>query len=320
MPVPLAAMGIMAGGSALANLAGGYFSSQAQKEAAQAAADAQIRATQMGIDEQRAIYGDVQDIWSPYKQIGDRSLSQLASGVESGAFATPEMGQFDFSGQVSDYLDPSMQYQQEQAQRALEQSASAGGGLTSGATLQALQNQAQDYGMQDWGDSFNRMQTDKNFAYQDFINRFNNKRQNVRDRYSQIGSLANLGTNAASSMSNARVGTGNQITGLFGDQGNAQAVRNMAGPQATANMWQQGTAALGDALGTGMSLYNTYGGQGNQPIDYSGTNEAHNIYGNYQGINPMTNNQSMQGYVPGVESTSGRNPYTGYNLSTQGNI
>jgi hypothetical protein len=275
----MAAPLILAGGLAAAQLAGNYMSGQAQREAAEIGAEAQIKAAQMGIDEQRAAYQDISPMYQRYMNIGDRALGRLSEGVHSGEFTSPEMQDFHYNRGVNEFLDPSMQYQQEQAQRALESSAALGGGLLSGGTLKGLQNQAQQFAQTDYGNAYNRMQSDKSFAYNEYLNRFNAQRQSLSDRYNQLSQLSNVGQGATSALANARLGTGSQVTNLLGQQGNAQAVQSMAAPMAQADMYQAIPQALGQAAG----IYNQYRTKTKEFIPDSNQGDFYNQWGTNQG-------------------------------------
>lgn len=280
MAIPLVALGALAGGQAISSGLGSYFQAEAAKDAARA----QQRAVQAGIDEQRQAYKDVSPYYDPYIEGGATAQNILMSGIESGAFDTPQMGQFDYSGDVQQFLDPSMQYQQQQAQRALEESASAGGALRSGATMRALQNQAQDYAMQDYGNAFNRMTQDKNFAYQQFMNEFANKAQGVQNRYNQLQQISGAGLSAAGGKANLRTGNANNITNLQGQMGNARAAQAMATPvPGILNAVAQGASTFGGGM-----YQNQMGMQSQQsqyqPMDYGP--QANQAQQTMMGFNP----------------------------------
>ena len=76
---------------------------------------------------------------------------QLYQGAMPGTQVSQLTGQ-----QVLDQ-DPGAAFRQSQAQKALEGSAAAKGGLLSGSTLGALQRQSQDLASQEYGNAFNRM-------------------------------------------------------------------------------------------------------------------------------------------------------------------
>jgi hypothetical protein len=139
MPAPLLAP--------IVGTLGGIASSAMQASAARDAARAQLRGIQLGIDERRQAGRDVLGYTDPYRQAGERAVGKLEAQQASYVPEAFDMGAYD----VQKYLDPSMQYQQEQARKQLEASAAAGGpGLRSGAFANQLQQNAQQFAQTDW--------------------------------------------------------------------------------------------------------------------------------------------------------------------------
>lgn len=239
---------VLGGGQLLGSTIGGYF----QKSAAEEAARAQIAAARMGIQEQRQAYKDALPYLEPYSQAGQEGLGMLLGGVKSGQFIGPEMPEFEYGRTTEEFLDPSIDYQQRKIREQLEQSAAAGGQLSSGATLKALQQEAQDRAMMDYQNAFGRQQADKAFNYQDFINRFNISRQNVADRYNQIQGLAGVGLGAGQSIANLRSGNASNIANLMQQQGSAQATAAAAPGVLGANI----AGGVTNAIGSGLGAYN----------------------------------------------------------------
>jgi len=246
-----------------------YFQGEAVKEATKAESEAQARA----LAEARLASEEGMGYIRPYEQIGYQSLKDLTGGLESGAYET-DVGDFQYGKTLGDFLDPSMQFQQENAQRAMEQSALAGGGLASGSTLKALQEQAMGFAQQDYGNSFNRMQTDKNFAYGQFSDKFNRLRGENQDRYSRLAALSNLGANSANNMANIRQGEGAQAINIMGQQGQTNANRASANPMMYGNM-VQGVQDSSDALMGSLMM----GGGGGMPQQPQQQNFSPNSYG-----------------------------------------
>lgn len=252
-PITLGLIG--AGASTLGSVVGNYLGAEAQKDSARI----QQRALEQALREGKQLYGqageqlqqgytDVANMYDPYAKVGTTALSQLAGGD----FTTP-VGEFAFKGDVNQYLDPSMKYQQEQAQRALEQSAIARGGLLSGGTAKALQNQAMQFAQTDYGNAYNRMQNDKNFAYQQFRDKFAQQQANNAIRMQQLQGLTNIGQNATGSMAQARQGLAsnqanlnqnlaNMNAGMLQDISQARAMKVSAYPMANANIVSQVTS------------------------------------------------------------------------------
>lgn len=229
----------LAGG---AQLLGSGISAYGQNQAAKTAAREQRRALDRAYREGQAGYQDVAGMYDPYAAVGPAALAQLASGD----FTTPEES-FAFDGSVGDYLDPSMAYQQEQARRALEQSAVSRGGLLSGGTAQALQNQAQKFAMQDYGNAWQRMQSDKNFAYQQFRDRAAQRAANAQSRYAQLSQLANIGQSATGSMANARMAAAGSNANIATQMGTQNAALGAA-PYMAASQFAQNAGNIGAGM------------------------------------------------------------------------
>lgn len=151
----------------------------------------------------------------------------------AGAAYNPQLGDFgslsrDFS--MSDFqADPGYQFRFDEGQKALERSAAAKGRALGGGTLKALTRYGQDMGSQEYGNAFNRFQTNRN-------TRFNQLAAVAGIGQTANGQLAQLGqTNALSQ--------GNNLMGAA----NAQGAAGIAG----ANAW-------GTALNNGYNNWLTY--------------------------------------------------------------
>lgn len=160
---------------------------ESEKENLRRQRDAQNQATQLqlqGLDNILGLYGGQEAIQKEYNDY----LAKL-----KGFDPTTTMGEFDQSQyNVQNYLDPSMKYQLDQANRTLQSSLQGQGGIYSGKAMKALQKNAQDYSMTDFGNAFNRMNTDRQFGYTDFINHFNNLTANKTAQLNQLKDLFNI--------------------------------------------------------------------------------------------------------------------------------
>jgi len=109
-----------------------------QQEAAQRAELEAARGRAAGIGKEFTDTGEfVANTYAPYANLA----SLGAQGMSQDYSVTPNA--YQFQGQVSDYLDPSIAYQQDQARRQLESSAAARGNLMSGAAAKAIADRAQ---------------------------------------------------------------------------------------------------------------------------------------------------------------------------------
>lgn len=195
-------------------LVGGYLSSKSQSKAANQAADAQTQSAQLGIEEQRRQFDQIQQLLSPFVNAGTGAL-----GAQQDLLGTNGAGaqQAAIGG-----IQASPQYQalSQSGQDAILANASATGGLR-GGNVQAALGQFQPQLLA----------------------------QLIEQQYSRLGGLTSLGQNAAAGVGNAGMQTGNQITQLLGQQGAAQAGAALANGKAQSQFINSATGALGNFLG-----------------------------------------------------------------------
>ncbi len=180
-------------GGAIGGLAENFFGGQSEEDAARAIEQARLAQAQQTIDAQQGFGAQQRAQYQPIQALGMGAMRDMAGMTQD----VPEMGRFGYQGQVSDYLDPNVEYQQNQMRRQLEQGAAARGGLGSSGTMRDVQEGAGAIARQAWGDAQNRMMQDKNFAYQAFKDRFNAARQGSQERFGRTSQLAGLGAQAS---------------------------------------------------------------------------------------------------------------------------
>jgi hypothetical protein len=191
------------------NLVGGYLSGQGAKAGAQTQADAARRSAEL----QKQMF-DIQNAQqAPYRQSGYNALNQIGrlgsgtygiygptgdvtgQGVGTG-YLTKQFSPEDFQAGI----DPGYAFRLAQGQRALAAQQNAAGGLIGGNALTGMQDYTQGQASQEYGNAFNRFQT---------------QRGNI---YNTLASMAGLGqtslgqTTAAST--NAGANIGNQISNV----------------------------------------------------------------------------------------------------------
>lgn len=190
-----------------ASLGGAALSAGASKSAANKVAQSNAQA----LAEQQRQFELTQQLLAPYVAAGNTGLEALMglSGVR-GAQAQQEAVS-GIEGQ------PLFQALLQQGENAILQNASATGGLRGGNVQGALAQ---------------------------FRPAMLN--QQVQQQLSNFAGLASLGQNAAAGTGNAGMQTGNNISALLQNTGQAQA----AGGIASANAWGQGLSGLGSALGS----------------------------------------------------------------------
>lgn len=139
-----------------------------------------------------------------YKPEAATYLSDLGAWRQQAQKAPVEMGQFDTNQyDVNKYLNPSMDYEMQQAMNQVNQGAAAGGSLLSGATLKALQDRSQNIARQNYQQAFQNMQGERQFGYQDYLNHFKAAQDNEMQRLSNLQGLVGQSGAARSAMNQA---------------------------------------------------------------------------------------------------------------------
>lgn len=102
----------------------------------------------------------------PYSDMADPTAAKAAMGSYVGGLQNLNTDQYKTSaatldtgnalGDVDSFLDPSIKYQQDAAQKAVESSQAGKGGLFSGAAGQSISNATQKIAEQGWGDAYTR--------------------------------------------------------------------------------------------------------------------------------------------------------------------
>lgn len=200
-----------------AGIVGGLISSNSQKKAAKSAANAQTKANDAAIDEQRRQFDYTQQQLNPYIQAGVGALGQQQNlmGLNGTSAQQNAINNLQNS--------PFLQSMYKQAENALLQNASATGGLRGGNIQGALAD--------------NRMNM-LNTAYQ-------NQLQN-------LGNLVTLGQNSATNTGTNAMAMANNISNLNTNIGQAQAGYALARGQANQNMLgtlMNGVGMAGKAAG-----------------------------------------------------------------------
>jgi hypothetical protein len=191
----------------------GYTGAQAAKGAARTQADAADRA----MAQERAMYDISREDLAPYRETGYTALKDIE---KMKPFLTSQFGPEQF-GQ---YLDPSMAFRQKIGTQATERLANVGGGAISGNTMRALTDYGQNLASTEYGNAFNRFQTE---------------RGNI---YNTLANIAGMGQGAVNTGVNANQGFAAGQTGLITGQGAALA----AGEVGAANAYGGAATNLGN--------------------------------------------------------------------------
>ena len=193
-------MSFVAVGTVGLGIGGSLLSAGAQNRAAGEAADAQVQAAQLGVDEQRRQFDLIRQNFAPYLDAGENSLSSLLA-------LTGASGAQAYQDEI-DLIRSSPEYTSliQDGEEALLANASATGGLRGGNTQGALGQL--------------RPQILSNL---------------INQRYSRLGGITQLGQSSAANQASAGLQTGSNIANLFGQSGAAQAGAALSVGQNNAN-------------------------------------------------------------------------------------
>jgi hypothetical protein len=270
-----AALGIGAAGSII----GGIIQGSAAKTAAgqQAAQDQKALALEQANQQQATTYQNqqlaaTQQQQQPFLQAGQGALSSLSNllGVGSGTgqagYGSLLQGYGSFQAPTAAQAEaqPGYQFQLQQGENALQNSAAARGSLLSGATAAGLQQYGQQAAQTDYQQVYNNQLS----AYQ---NNFNTFQANQANEYNRLSGLTSTGQNAANTLASAQQAaaqnTGNILTqqsqiqgSTLGNIGNAQA----AGTIGQANAYSGALGSVSNLASQGAVLNYLQNAQQNQ--------------------------------------------------------
>jgi hypothetical protein len=202
------------------NLIGDWLASDAQSDAADTAANAQTRASELGIAEQRRQFEEIQRLLAPYVGIGTEAASAQRNLLGFGGRPNEQHAIARLEG------SPQFSALMKQGENALLQNASATGGLRGGNLQGAL---AQF--------------------------RPNLLSQMIESQFSKLGQLSGLGQASAAGQAALGQQTGNNVAGLLSQMGAAQAGSALAAGQGQANMF----GGIGNSIGQAIALRGLFG-------------------------------------------------------------
>jgi hypothetical protein len=223
-----------AAGSTLLSLFGANKQASAAKEAGNISAAAAREQTQL----QRDIFNEQKANQAPYLAAGTNALAQLREGTAPG-------GQFYRPFSMADYqADPGYGFRLGEGLKAMGHQAGARGGLISGQTMKGLEDYRQASASQEYGNAFNRYQT------------------NRANMLQPLQSLAGVGQTA----NNALAQGGQNYANQAGQYGMTNAANQGNAALSAGNAYGSAYSGIGNALGRmnfgNSSLSNLFGGGG----------------------------------------------------------
>lgn len=207
-----------------AGLVGGLIQNASQRQAASMQSDAAQRA----IDLQADINKQQMALNAPFYSAGVTGQNRLMDLLGLGTNKTAaDYGKYAKDFSMADYqADPGYAFRLSEGMKQLAGNARAKGGAVSGRTMMGAQDYAQGLASQEYGNAFNRYQT------------------NRANQLQPLANLQNVGISAANQQSSALGNYGSNVGNLLGQQGQAQA----AGALGQGN-------TMNAAIGSGISAY-----------------------------------------------------------------
>ena len=304
--MPAAAMAVPAIISAGGSVAGGILGSSASKKAAKQQADSANQAIDLtnkaysegktgiaqGTTDANQTLNDslaqILQMYSPYKQAGEGSLSTLQELANSG----PLTEKFQFNP-TDLQNDPGYAFSLAEGQKALQRSAAAKGGLFSTGTMKAMAGYTTGTANQYFNDAFNRAQST-----------FDTNRSTALSRIGTLQGLANLGYGATGAGASATGNTAQQVAG--NTTRSAENIANLGtrqGDVLSDLVTRKGTAQSAGTMGAANAWSGAIGGATNAINSYL---TARNV----QNSGKVGANATPQkSRVPGAAIDSSWNPY-----------
>lgn len=218
-------------GSAVVGAYSASKSAKAQSKAAQQGMDAEERIAYENRELQRELADQQRADFAPWRDVGEKALDQIWSGIQTGAF---EVGDIDVT------KDPGYQFRMDQGIEALDKSAAARGRLLSGA---------QQKGVTDYS---------QNVASQEYANAYAREANKKAKKYNMLSGLSSGGQASAAGQAQATSNLGQTEGNILSNLGQSQTYGYQQQGQARAGAYQ-GMAQAGNQAAQNWLMYKTLG-------------------------------------------------------------
>ena len=203
-------------------LGGSAISAFGANKGAKTQADAMRQSAQL----QKQMF-DIQNAQqAPYREAGYSALSDIG-GMKP--YLTQQFGPEQFAAG----MDPGYAFRLQQGQRALQGQANVGGGLIGGNALRGMQDYTQGQASQEYGNAFNRFQTQRSNIYNSLASIAGLGQTSLGQSGTQAGQAAQgIGSSMAgvgSALGAGQVAVGNALGGGVQAIGNQQYLSNLLG-------------------------------------------------------------------------------------------
>lgn len=256
-------------------------------DAAQNAANTQAQSAQNALDFQKQQFNTIQQQGAAGRSAGYNALNQLG-GLGSGTYQMYDaQGNPTGMGTGTGYLtkeytpadfaqgiDPGYQFRLQQGQEAANRAANVGGGVLGGNALKGLEDYTQGLASQEYGNAFNRFQTQRTNIYNTLAgiaglgqNAYNTSAQTGAQAANTVGNtIQGIGQAQAS----GTVGAANALTGGLQNTANSYMLSQLLAPRTggvnygitTGGGSTGGGGGMGFTLPSSSNLDYMNGGQG----------------------------------------------------------
>lgn len=255
--------GLIVGGGALSSALGGASQRNQLNRNLKAGQNA-ITGVQERLPEQsQQLSNIISGGYSPYTQGAESDMNAYRQSVaQGGNLQYDPSGDFDYNlqQQTQNFLDPSMDFQIDEASKAVQASGANRGKLFSGATGKAISDRAQDIAQTGYKDALQMALQDRGFQYGQFSDDVTRDRGAVdflanqqQQNISNLGQLSNVGMQA-------KIGEATNLSGIKADE--FQNLNQGDLQKAQLGMQRQGGSFLGDMLGGGVNAFSSIMGKG----------------------------------------------------------
>lgn len=160
--------------------------SKAQTKSAKAGMAAEERMSERNLEFQREMAEQQREDFAPWRDVGQKALDSIWSGVQSGAF---EVGNINLED------DPGYRVRMKEGVEAIDASAAARGRLLSGAQQKALTQFGQEQGSQEYANAYAREANKKARQYNILSNLSQGGQSSAAGQAQTTGQLAQTGGN-----------------------------------------------------------------------------------------------------------------------------
>lgn len=186
------------------------------KDASESAADAQVQAGQESNALQRYMFDQGRADLEPWRAAGRSALDRLTAGTAPGGEFMRRFGPSDFQA------DPGYQFRMSEGLKGLERSGLRSGGIDGGPMLKGFMRFGQDLGSQEYGNAYNRYNTD------------------MSTQYNRLAGLSGTGQTTAQQVANLGAGMATNVGNTMQGIGNSRASGYIGGANALAGALGQG--------------------------------------------------------------------------------